>query len=76
MTIRKGDLKFYAKDHRRVAGPDSPGVFYAVETVIHTSREESGVYTKTGRTVWLLSDPTIRADLPTMGAVRRWINSA
>ncbi len=75
MVTRKRFLKFYAGDHKRVRDADSPGAFYAVETVVHSKSAETGHYVTDERTVWLLSDPTVRADLPTMSAVRRWINA-
>jgi hypothetical protein len=74
-SSRKSFLKFYTGDHKRLGDPASPGAFYAVQTVIHTSPAEDGLHVRQERTVWLLSDPTIRAGLPTMSAVRRWINA-
>jgi hypothetical protein len=75
MASRKTFLKFYTGDHKRLGDPTSPGEFYAVQTVIHTTRAEDGPHVREERTVWLLSDPTIRAGLPTMSAVRKWINA-
>ena len=75
MASRKTFLKFYTGDHKRLSDPTSPGAFYAVQTVIHTTRAEDGLHVRQERTVWLLSDPTIRAGLPTMSAVRKWINA-
>jgi hypothetical protein len=75
MASRKTFLKFYTGDHKRLGDPTSPGAFYAVQTVIHTTRAEDGTHVREERTVWLLSDPTIRAGLPTMSAVRKWINA-
>jgi hypothetical protein len=75
MASRKTFLKFYTGDHKRLGDPTSPGAFYAVQTVIHTSPAEDGLHVRQERTVWLLSDPTIRAGLPTMSAVRKWINA-
>jgi hypothetical protein len=75
MVGRKTFLKFYTGDHKRLRDPTSPGAFYAVQTVIHTSPANDGLHVRQERTVRLLSDPTIRAGLPTMSAVRRWINA-
>jgi hypothetical protein len=75
MASRKTFLKFYTGDHKRLGDPTSPGAFYAVQTVIHTTRAEDSPHVREERTVWLLSDPTIRAGLPTMSAVRKWINA-
>jgi hypothetical protein len=75
MVIRKRFLKFYTGDHKRVRDAVSPEAFYAVETVVHSKSAETGHHVTEERTVWLLSDPTIRAGFRTMSAVRRWINA-
>jgi hypothetical protein len=42
MASRKTFLKFYTGDHKRLGDPTSAGAFYAVQTVIHTTRAEDG----------------------------------
>jgi hypothetical protein len=75
MVTRKRFLKFYTGDHKRVRDPALPGAFYAVETVVHSKPAAADHHVTEERIVWLLSDPAVRAGLPTMSAVRRWINA-
>ena len=74
MVTRKRFLKYYTGDHKRVRDATSPETFYAVETVVHSKSAETGRHLTEERNVWLLSDPAVTAALPTMSAVRRWIN--